>query len=476
MIIFLIILLSIWTVMNFTDYMLKSCMMFPYIAWMERNGISLKLLRLQIYSTRFNRPIHLLGRRKSRFLYWWFTLGTFVSICAVVPSVWILITTAFSLHSNRAEGGDEALILQPAMPGINLPVTDILYYVCTLVICSVIHEFGHALSAVRENVRVQGCGIFVLGIFPGAYVDMPKDQLNALPAWRQLKIYCAGIWHNIVLILIAYLLLWCAPVSYKPLYKEHGGISVISVSGASGATGPSGLMAGDHIVGVDNCTVSDIESWKSCLISAIRLPQYGLCQKVDLVQPETTSGSHGDCCNGNPNSLCFAYTGSYVKQNQVCLPARHTIETATGLCNATCSGGDVCLTPILENGTKLVQVKRKNWKTMLFLGHPSELWHAATVSRWVPRLKYLSAFPLHACEVFLNYVIGFSGALAVLNSIPCLMLDGQWILQALIKMFTQHLPCLKRTRKLLYLILVFAGTFLLAANVVLGFRRLLTQT
>lgn len=117
MIIFLISILSIWTVMNFTDYMLKSCMMFPYITWMERKGVSLKLFRLQIHSTRFNRVIHLLGKRNSWFLYWWFTLGTFVSVCAVVPSVWILVTTALRMYNSRANGkaGDDALILQPAV-------------------------------------------------------------------------------------------------------------------------------------------------------------------------------------------------------------------------------------------------------------------------------------------------------------------------------------------------------------------------
>lgn len=449
-------------------------MMYPYIAWMERKGISVKLLRLQFYSTRFNRAIHLLGRKRPIFVYWWFTVGTVVSLCAVVPSVWILVTTARSVYYGSTGGREETQILQPAMPGINLPLSDIFYYVSTLVMCSAIHELGHALAAVRENVRVQGCGLFVLGIFPGAYVDLPQDQVSILPAWRQLKIYCAGIWHNIVLVAIAFCLLQGNPLLLEPFYKEHSGVSVVHVSKGSGATGPSGLMGGDHIVAIDDCVVTSVESWRSCLLKTVIMPQYGFCQKKEFLQSEPTSDGEGDCCKGDPNTICFAYADSDRKK-QVCLPARHTIESASRLCNTSCPIGSLCLVPILENGTKLVQVKRENWRTMLFLGPPSELWFAVTVNRWVPRLKFLSALPVHVYEVFLNYIMSFSGALAVLNCVPCLLLDGQWILQGVIKLMTHPLPCLRRTRKPIYLILIFSGTLLLLLNVVLGFHKLFVQ-
>lgn len=37
------------------------------------------------------------------------------------------------------------------VPGVNLPISDIGYYVATLVICSVVHELGHAIAAVRYD-------------------------------------------------------------------------------------------------------------------------------------------------------------------------------------------------------------------------------------------------------------------------------------------------------------------------------------
>jgi len=35
------------------------------------------------------------------------------------------------------------------MPGVNLPISQIFYYLLTLFICAVFHEIGHAIAAVR---------------------------------------------------------------------------------------------------------------------------------------------------------------------------------------------------------------------------------------------------------------------------------------------------------------------------------------
>ena len=41
------------------------------------------------------------------------------------------------------------------MPGVNLPMSEIVYYLLTLFICAVFHEVGHAVAAVRyQRVRL----------------------------------------------------------------------------------------------------------------------------------------------------------------------------------------------------------------------------------------------------------------------------------------------------------------------------------
>ena len=48
-------------------------------------------------------------------------------------------------------------------------------------------------------MRVLGFGMFVMFILPAAFVDLPTDQLLALRPMGQLRVFAAGVWHNVVL-------------------------------------------------------------------------------------------------------------------------------------------------------------------------------------------------------------------------------------------------------------------------------------
>lgn len=44
------------------------------------------------------------------------------------------------------------LLLHLQMPGVNLPASQVSYYLFTLLVCGILHEIGHAIAAVRyEN-------------------------------------------------------------------------------------------------------------------------------------------------------------------------------------------------------------------------------------------------------------------------------------------------------------------------------------
>lgn len=68
----------------------------------------------------------------------------------------------------------------------------------------------------------------------------------------------------------------------------------------------------------------------------------------------------------------------------------------------------------------------------------------------------------------LRYVVSLSGALAVVNSVPCFALDGQWMLNALLEATLVHVVRDRQKRELIGFFLLLAGSALLAANVALG--------
>jgi S2P endopeptidase len=117
------------------------------------------------------------------------------------------------------------------IPGVNVPTTQLWYFFIALLVSGVFHEIGHAIAAVSEGRTVRGFGVFIFLIYPGALVDISND-LHVISPLRQLRIFCAGAWHNFVLVIVAYLVLttssmWMAPVFTYP--DPRGGAVIASV-------------------------------------------------------------------------------------------------------------------------------------------------------------------------------------------------------------------------------------------------------
>lgn len=72
----------------------------------------------------------------------------------------------------------------------------------------------------REKVRVNGFGIFILALYPGAFVDISTDQLQTATPLQQLRIYCAGVWHNFVIVVFAVIALLLLPTLLMPFYSS----------------------------------------------------------------------------------------------------------------------------------------------------------------------------------------------------------------------------------------------------------------
>lgn len=110
-----------------------------------------------------------------------------------------------------------------------MPVSDIGYYFVTIGFCSIIHEIGHAVAAFKEGIHIFGVGLVIIFIIPVAFVKINSEEISALHPIRQLRIFCAGIWHNIVLSLLAYLFLLSLPFLLSSLYEVGRGVSVLNV-------------------------------------------------------------------------------------------------------------------------------------------------------------------------------------------------------------------------------------------------------
>lgn len=81
----------------------------------------------------------------------------------------------------------------------------------------------------REQVRVNGFGVFFLALYPGAFVDLYTEHLQVVSPLRQLRIYCAGVWHNFIIVIIALVTLLLLPWMLMPFYQLGNGVAITSV-------------------------------------------------------------------------------------------------------------------------------------------------------------------------------------------------------------------------------------------------------
>ncbi|KAJ2062560.1 hypothetical protein GGI17_002346 [Coemansia sp. S146] len=146
-----------------------------------------------------------------------------------------------------ADSKPEAQWLRPVIPGITMPLGHLWYYLLSLIICAVVHELGHALAAARASIRLRSFGLFVMGVYPGAFVDLPRDKLEQALPTQQLRIVCAGVWHNAVTALLAWLLVHSGGLgwafSHSGWMRADTGVVVVDVAQSSPLFGRIPLLS-----------------------------------------------------------------------------------------------------------------------------------------------------------------------------------------------------------------------------------------
>lgn len=406
------------------------------------------------------------------------------------PFAVILIVTAL-LQNFFTNNSEAAIVVQPIVPGVNLPASELGFYGFALIVCSVFHELGHALSAVREDVHVINVGVNVLFILPVAYVNLSTERFNALNPWRMLKITCAGVWHNVVLAVAAYILYCCLPYIFSSVFYVNNGVFVSEVYKNSPLLGHRGLLKGDTIVKINDCIVKNETSWEDCL-TRMNSVKPAFCVDSDLIHALDESVplrhvSNGvyDCCNANKNGhLCFEYLenndGIIEIPPHVCLPVRTIIEKSQHFCSGDasknyCLNNLHCIRPMLANNTNLFKIKIVGRQDVVYIGLASDLLYTVRISPYIPKHAFQSsAVPDVITKVF-KYIVVFSGGLAIINVVPCIFMDGQHIVNGLVHIVLGRTLGSAQSVSLTSLVISLCGTLLIIVHCICSVYNMITR-
>lgn len=182
------IILIVWSVLYLINTFLLECPITSatYAKILSKNGISVSILHIKWYTVKCNRLFIRISNWRPNFLKWWFNFGVVTGLIGQLFSIFLLSYNLIDFFRNKPISQQ---VLVPVLPGVNLPADQTVYYFLALFLCGIVHEFGHAIAASREQVRVNGFGIFVTFIFPGAFVDLCTDHLSVISPLRQLRIF-----------------------------------------------------------------------------------------------------------------------------------------------------------------------------------------------------------------------------------------------------------------------------------------------
>ncbi|CAG8662120.1 5735_t:CDS:2, partial [Cetraspora pellucida] len=366
---------------------------------------------------------------------------------------------SFEDHVQHDVNDENNQVFIPVIPGITLPISHFWYYLLALLICGIIHEAGHALAAANERLNIKSTGIFLYILYPGAFVEFDLNELKELAPLRQLRIICAGVWHNAVLFLLGTLILSSGILSTFMgcttwRLVDGFGVSVVSVerdTALSAYLKPSML-----ITKLDDFDLSgsSLDSWNDYLLQN---------EKLDLDSIGFCASRRGatslDCCdisadhpygNAKDNATsCFKRIdeNSAHKQELKCLPTIPilvNIDAQRCLRDIDCPPeSSMCVLPYTPKGypkplrifykdSPWVQENNDQEKLVLYLGELVDVWEIVQVSILQPRWSWVPTWVPLSIELILRYTISFSLALGVLNILPAFKLDGHYALIALL--------------------------------------------
>lgn len=180
-------------------------------------------------------------------------LGIPVGFLAMVVITGTIVSAVVGMLTNPQTAAPAASIVVPwGSTGVHgaLITVSIWYFIVAVMATVLVHEGAHAVIAAAHHFKIKSTGFGLFAVIPFAFVEPDEDQINKSKAVKQLSIYAAGPFTNII---TAGLVLCAVTFLILPALAgtmQVNGLEVISVNKSMPA-GLAGLENGDTIVQVN---------------------------------------------------------------------------------------------------------------------------------------------------------------------------------------------------------------------------------
>src|SRR3989344_8657187 len=183
-------------------------------------------------------------------------LGVGVGFIGMAIISVILITNLYNLIIHPAATSGVSLVL----PGINVPGLGVLpfwYWLISVFLIAVVHEFSHGLVARAHKIPVKNTGIVFFGPIIGAFVEPDEKKLVKEKDIHQYSILAAGSFSNILLAMVALLLLNFIFMPLQQTMVEPVGFTFDSYVEGEYPFAKAGIIPGTVITGINGQKAKD---------------------------------------------------------------------------------------------------------------------------------------------------------------------------------------------------------------------------
>ena len=131
------------------------------------------------------------------------TYATLGVIMVVVVSAFMTLALLLAVPQLLVHTPEPTGIYDPrnllAIPGVNQAIPITAAVIIGLLLTIVVHEFGHAILARVEDMRVRSMGLLIAVIPIGAFVEPDEEDVEAAKGMPKIRMFGAGITNNIVI-------------------------------------------------------------------------------------------------------------------------------------------------------------------------------------------------------------------------------------------------------------------------------------
>jgi len=232
-------------------------------------------------------------------------IGIVVGFLGMAYISYVLAEGAILLLSNP----DAMPVVSPVIPGVKIPGAPLFvpfwYGIIGIFIVAAIHEFSHGVVSTAHNVKVKNTGVVFFGPILGAFVEPDETEIKKLSWAKQLSIFCAGPFSNvltgiIVLFLLGYAV---APLANSIVYAD--GIFLNSIEPGYPAEN-AGLKSGFIVR-----SINDVSVINSTLLNSV-MSSVKVGDKLELSNGKE---SYSLITIASPKNESLPYMGVTLSQN-----------------------------------------------------------------------------------------------------------------------------------------------------------------